>query len=69
MWKRIIVIVPTSILALTLLGAGCRKAPAPSSSPPVPPAAPAANAPAAPTSLDPLADDLDAAIDDLEAIE
>lgn len=67
MQKQAIAIVSTSILALTLLGAGCRKTATP---PAPPPATPQAEAPqAAPATPDPLADDLDAAIEDLNAIE
>ncbi|MDO8599246.1 MAG: hypothetical protein Q7S02_04005 [bacterium] len=67
MTKRITtVIVGTALVSFTLLGAGCRK----TAPPPAPPAAPQVEAPqATPTAPDPLADDLDAAIDDLNAIE
>lgn len=65
MRKHITIMGASVILFLALLGAGCRK----TISPPAPPAAPAMNAPTAPTVPDPLTDDLDAAIEDLEAIE
>lgn len=67
MRKHITIMGASVILFLALLGAGCQK----TIPPPVPsaPAAPAANAPAAPVASDPLADDLDAAIEDLNAIE
>lgn len=64
MRKHITIMGTSAILFLTLLGAGCQK----TIPPPAPPAlaVPTANAPAAP---DPLADDLDAAIEDLNTIE
>ena len=65
MVKRTSVIVITALMGLVFLGAGCR---------PQPPASPVnsgAGAPPANTAPapDPLADDLDAAIEDLNAIE
>jgi len=58
----------TAAIAVSLLGVGCRSAPHVNMPAAVPPP-PVVNAVTPPTPVEPLTDDLDAAIEDLEAIE